>query len=135
MNERLYILSIDGNRKKLYKTCMRSGFRSVYILLLACTTSTKQHELLLDFEHHFRLFLQLQWCLQARLRKYGANPTLKENFSQNFQCFRYIVYNQLYCNLGNNKEFLEYICNLHLLWISWQHHMCWLGSLTLSSLS
>ena len=99
MNERLYILSIDGNRKKLYKTCMRSGFRSVYILLLACTTSTKQqpHEnyfwilsITLDF------FLQLQWCLEAILEKYGAIPTLKRNFYRVYFYSKYLIFNLEY---------------------------------------
>ena len=88
MNERLYILSIDGNRKKLYKTCMRSGFRSVYILLLACTTSTKQHELLLDFEHHFRLFSTTAMMPSGRIRKIRSQPNFKRKFFSEFLVFR-----------------------------------------------
>ena len=63
---------------------MRSGFRSVYILLLACTTSTKQHELLLDFEHHFRLFSTTAMMPSGRIRKIRSQPNFKRKFSRNF---------------------------------------------------
>ena len=88
MNERLCILSIDGNRKKLYETCMRSGFRSVYILLLACTTSTKQQ----SHENYFWIlsitlvFSTTAMMPSGRIRKIRSHPNLKENFLGIYDC-------------------------------------------------
>ena len=70
--------------EKLYKTCMRSGFRSVYILLLACTTSTKQqpHEnyfwilsITLDF------FSTTAMMPSGKIRKIRSHPNFKKKFS------------------------------------------------------
>ena len=114
MNERLYILSIDGNRKKLYKTCMRSGFRSVYILLLACTTSTKQQ----PHENYFWIlsitlvFSTTAMMPSGRIRKIRSHPNLKRKFSWNIWLSRYFPYNLEYLNNFVIYEF--YICLLRI---------------------